>query len=262
MLNGVESHGSQRNIIKLAGESALQLSAKSVEVGPGAEVIAYTRPRDILTDRLRFLRAQLRSLWNEKTLKTLLVTSPHPQDGKSTVALNLAIVLAEHGTRRVLLMEADLHHPTLTKRLCLGGKSTAGLSDCIERGTDPTVVIQKVDPINIYLLSAGKPEAHPTELLQRDTLPAVVRAVRDRFDWVVVDSPPVQPLPDTLLLRQQTDATLLVARAGQTPTSAVDGAVGLIGKKHILGMVLNGVEGLDRAYSKYYGAYGGAPKED
>ena len=260
MLRGVESPGGQRKLIQLADESAVQASTKSIEVGHGAEIVVHTAPSGILADRLRFLRAQLRVLWSTEKLKTLLVTSPSPQDGKSTIALNLATVLAEHGARRVLLVEADLHHPTVTERLCLGNKTTAGLSDCLENGADPVYLIQRVGPLEIYLLSAGKPEAHPTELLQSDALPALMRTVRDRFDWVVVDSPPVQPLPDTLLLRQQTDATLLVVRAGHTPVPAVDEAVTLIGKKHILGMVLNGVEGLDRAYSKYYSSYGGDSK--
>lgn len=260
MLRGAQPPGDHRNLIKLAGESAVEVGIKSVEVGHGAEVVVHSMPRGILADRLRFLRAQLRVLWNTEKLKTLLVTSPFPQDGKSTIALNLATVLAEHGTRRVLLVEADLHHPTVTERLCLENGTTSGLSDCLEDGANPINVIQRVDPLEIFLLSAGKPEAHPTELLQSDALPTLMHTLRDQFDWVVVDSPPVQPLPDTLLLRQQTDATLLVVRAGHTPVPAVDEAVTLIGKKHILGMVLNGVEGLDRAYSKYYSSYGADPK--
>jgi Mrp family chromosome partitioning ATPase len=83
-----------------------------------------------------------------------------------------------------------------------------------------------------------------------------MQSLRQHFDWVLVDSPPVKPLSDSLILRQRTDATLLVLRAGQTLSSATDEAVALLGKKNILGMVLNGVDGLERTYSKYYGSYG------
>jgi capsular exopolysaccharide synthesis family protein len=231
---------------------------KSVEMDPSAEISVHNDPRGILADRCRFLRANLRPLWSPEKLKTLLITSPFPQDGKSTVALNLAIVLAEQGKRKVLLIEADLHHPTLTQRLGLDHLGLHGLSDCLEGGvTDPRSALRSVEPIGIYLLPAGKPKAHPTELLQSDALAGVMQTLREQFDWVVVDSPPVKPLSDALILRQRTDATLLVIRAGRTLSPAVDEAVTLLGKRNILGMVLNGVEGVERAYSRYYGSYSG-----
>jgi len=231
---------------------------KSVEVGPGAEISVYNDPRGILADRCRFLRANLRPLWNTDKLKSLLITSSFPQDGKSTVALNLAIVLAEQGKRKVLLIEADLHHPTVTRRLGLDHQGLLGLSECLEGEVkDPLSVIRSVEPIGIYLLPAGKPKSHPTELLQSDSVAGTMQTLREQFDWVLIDSPPVKPLSDALLLRQRTDATILVIRAGRTLSPAVDDAVALLGKKNILGMVLNGVEGIERAYSRYYGSYGG-----
>jgi len=231
---------------------------ESVEVGPAAEIIVYNDPRGVLADRCRFLRAHLRPLGSSDKLKSLLITSPFPHDGKSTVALNLAIVLAERGKRKVLLIEADLHHPTITHRLGLDHYGLAGFAEYLEgEVSNPLSLIRQVDPIGIYLLPAGKPHSHPTELLQTDAVAGMMQSVREHFDWVLVDSPPVKPLSDALLLRQRTDATLLVLRAGRTLSSAVDEAVALLGKKNILGMVVNGVEGIERAYSRYYGSYGG-----
>ncbi|MDQ1470534.1 MAG: protein-tyrosine kinase [Bryobacterales bacterium] len=226
-----------------------------IQAGSTTENIAYSQ--DVMTDRFRFLRTHLRRLWDADKLKTLLITSPFPHDGKSTVALNLAISLSEGGNRKVLLIEADLHHPTVTNRLGLTLRMVKGFADCLQGDANVSSVIRRIEPIGIYLLSGGKPCAHPSELLQSDALARMIRSLRERFDWVLIDSPPVTPLSDALLLRQQTDATLLVIRSGYTTIPAVDKAVAMLGKKNIAGMILNGVEGLEKTYSQYYGVYGG-----
>jgi capsular exopolysaccharide synthesis family protein len=225
-------------------------------IGRPGELVPEREQHGVMADRLRFLRAHLRGLWSQEKLKSLLITSAYPNDGKSTVALNLAITLAEGGQRKVLLIEGDMHHPTISQRLNLPPRPAAGLASCLNGQTALGDCILKIDPIEISLLPAGRPGNHPTELLQSDALADLMRTARKQFDWIIVDSPPVQPLSDALLLRQRTDATLLVIRSGHTPSSAVDEAVTLLGKKNILGMVLNGVEGLERQYSKYYKVYG------
>ena len=75
------------------------------------------------------------------------------------------------------------------------------------------------------------------------------------FDWILIDSPPVVPLTDALSWKERADATLMVVRAGRTPTLATEEALNLLGRKHVLAIILNGVEGLDRTYKKYYKAY-------
>jgi capsular exopolysaccharide synthesis family protein len=247
------ANGDTSHVIELVCDPVS--TVESVEASPEAEILVNKDPNSVFADRCRFLRANLRPLWSQDKLKSLLITSPFPHDGKSTIALNLAITIAERRKRRVLLMEADLHHPTLTQRLGLS-KELPGLADCLERDLDPFSVVRSVDPIGIYLVPAGKPREHPTELLQSDLLSGIMQSYREQFDSILVDSPPVKPLSDALLLRQRTDATLLVLRVGRTLKFAADEAVELLGKKHILGMVINGIEGLERAYSHYYGSYG------
>jgi Mrp family chromosome partitioning ATPase len=83
----------------------------------------------------------------------------------------------------------------------------------------------------------------------------MVESLARHFDWVLVDSPPVAPLTDTLSWKEQTDATLLVTRAGKTPIVSVEEALNLIGRKHVLAIVLNAAEGVDRLYEKYYKTY-------
>jgi capsular exopolysaccharide synthesis family protein len=238
-------------------ENAIQLEhipTEEVELHPGSRIVMHTDPRSAGADRFRFLRMCLRELWNAGKLKSLLITSPLPQDGKSTTALNLATALAEGGKRNVLLIEADLHRPGLTEQLRL--ERRAGLADCLEGRVNPAAALRRLEPLGWYLLPAGEPRSNPTELLQTEAFAGLLQKLSPHFDWVLIDSPPVIPLTDALSLARQTNATLLVAREGRTPREAIEKAIAVLGRQRILGIVLNAVDGLDRMYSGYYG-YGG-----
>lgn len=228
------------------------IPTEEVQVLPESRIVMYTDPRSAGADRFRFLRMCLRELWNAGKVRSLLITSPLPKDGKSTIALNLATALAEKGKRKVLLIEADLHHPTLTEQLGLDG--VQGLADCLDNGLDPLSVIRRIEPLGWYLLSAGELRSNPTELLQTEALAGLLQKLSTQFDWVLIDSPPVTPLIDAMLLARQANATLLVAREGQTPRETLEKAIALLGRQRVLGLVLNGMEGLDRLYSGYYGS--------
>ena len=206
-----------------------------------------------MADRLRFLRLRLNQVWNAEKLKRLLITSPLPHDGKSTIALNLAVTLAEEGTRRVLLIEGDLHRATVSKELGLAGRP--GVAECLESCADPCSLVRRIEPIGFCFLPAGNPRSNPSELLHKGVLSTMMESLSPHFDWILIDSPPVAPLTDALSWKDRADATLLVARAGRTPTRATEEAVTLLGRKHVLAIILNGVEGLDHTYKKYYKAY-------
>jgi capsular exopolysaccharide synthesis family protein len=252
-----ESTGNSSSVSKGPSEnlatrfSLRDVPTKEVQVLPDSRIVMHTDPRSAGADRFRFLRMCLRELWKAGKLKSLVITSPLPQDGKSTIALNLATALSERGKHTVLLIEADLHHPTLAERLGLDGG--LGLADCLEDGLDPVSVIRRVEPLSWYLLSAGKLRSNPTELLQSEVLAGVIQKLCTQFDWVLIDSPPVSPLTDALLLARQANATLLVAREGRTPRETLEKAIALLGRQRVLGIVLNGMEGLDGLYSGYYG---------
>lgn len=230
------------------------LPIENVRLQPESRLVFHTDPRSPAADRYRYLRMRLRVMSEAGKLRSLLITSALPQDGKSTTALNLATALAEQGKRSVLLIEADLHHPTLREQL--GIESWPGLAECLEDGLDPLAAVRRLNPLDWYLLPAGEPRGNPTELLQSDALATVMSKLSPRFDWILIDSPPITPLTDALALARQADASLMVVRAHRTPRATVEKAIELLGRKHVLGIVLNGLEGLDRVYSKYYGYYG------
>lgn len=230
------------------------IAQEEVSLQHANRIVLHSDPRSVGADRFRFLRLSLRELWNTGTLKSLLITSPLPQDGKSTVALNLATVLAEGGRRKVLLIEADLHHPSLTAQL--GLKTRFGLTDCLCSNLNPTSALRRLSPLNWYLLSAGTSVSNPTELLQTAATANLLQKLNSYFDWILIDAPPVIPVTDALSIARQTNATLLVARADRTSQEALEKTIALIGKQRILGVVLNGVDGLERLYSGYYDYYG------
>ena len=236
------------------GAALMAIPVRQVRVEPDARVVLKTDPQGPGADRFRLLRMRLRELKGLARLRSLVITSPLPEDGKSTIALNLATALADEGKSRVLLIEADLHHPSLGKSL--GMKMETGLAECIEDGVEPLSVLRRIEPLGWYFLSAGIPRLNSTDLLQSESLTTLMERLTGYFDWVLIDTPPVRPLTDAVALSRQVDATLLVVRAGQTPKDAVQEAVDLIGRKHLLGIVFNGAESLNRLYSKYYGHYG------
>jgi capsular exopolysaccharide synthesis family protein len=230
-----------------------QIPVDHVVVGPSSRLVYYTEPRSAAADCFRLMRMRLQRLRSEGKVRKVLVTSPLPGDGKSTIALNLATALAEHGKRAVVLVEADLHHSPLSQ--ILGLERGPGLTACLQSGVNPLGVVRRLVPLDWYLLRAGESAEHPTDLLHGPMLPAVLEKLAAYFDWVVIDSPPVMLLPEVLSLKEQSDVSLLVARASRTSRDAVEDAITHLGKNHVLGVILNGIE-LSRVAALKYG-YGG-----
>lgn len=225
------------------------VEVEQVQIRPAARLVVHTDPGGPTADRFRLLRVRLRELARAGSLRTLLVTSPLPQDGKSTVALNLATALAEGGARRVVLIDADLHASTLERQLGLQGHP--GLTECLRDGRNPIDAVRRVEPLGFFLLHHGQAPGNPSELLQTAPFSALLQSLSSRFDWILIDTPPVLALTDALSMSRHVDASLVVARAGRTPREAVDEAVMLLGRKQVMGVLLNGVEHLQKGYSNY-----------
>jgi len=221
-------------------------------VSAESRAVAYLEPTSPGADRFRLAQIRLKALQAARKLKSVLVTSPLPGDGKTTIALNLAIVLSENGKVPVLLLEADVYRPTLINRL--GLKPWPGLTEYFRRGEDPLLAIRRIDPLGFYLLPAGQMAADGASLLQSPFASQLILSLSSSsFRWILIDSPPTLPVADVLTLNAQVDATLLVARAGATPRETIEESLRILGHDHILGVILNGIEGLNQMYSKYYG---------
>jgi capsular exopolysaccharide synthesis family protein len=237
----------------IPGEASIlaDCPVERAQIRPEQRLVFYTDPHNPAADRFRYLRMRLREGRNAGKLKTVLITSPLSQDGKSTTILNLATALAERGRRAVLLIEADLHKSCIAERL--GLKTWAGMAECLQDvHRDPLAAIRRVDPLEWYLLPAGGPAKNPTELLQTPAFATIMQRVAPHFDWILIDSPPAVPLTDAISLQQHADGSLLVVRAGSTPREAVEHTTELLGSKKIFGIVLNGIEAHHHLYSRYH----------
>jgi len=231
-----------------------QTAVEEVEIKPSLRLIMLSEPRSPGADRFRYLRMRLRELSGKGRLKSLVITSPNPQDGKSTVVMNLATALAEEGRRQVLVIEADLYRPSVAKGL--GIPTRPGLAECLEGALDPVLALRRLEPLKWYLLQAGTPQGNPSEILQSGSMTHVMATLTPLFDWVLIDTPPVAPLTDALGLAQFADACLLVLRADRTPREAVEEALALLGPGRVAGLIFNGAEDLNRLYGRYSEYYG------
>ncbi len=231
-----------------------EILTKEVALRPESRISFHTDPHGCAADRYRLLRMRLRELWTTGRLKTLLVTSPLPEDGKSTTAMNVATALAEGGKYKVLLIEADLYHSPFAE--LLGIDRGPGLAGCLEGVATLNSAIRRLEPLNWFVLPAGEAQGNPTELLHTEAFAQIMQKVVPCFDWVLIDSPPVVPLVDALLLKHHANATLLVTRAGKTPRRDIEKSLSLLGREHVVAVVLNAVDGLNQLYSKYSKYYG------
>ena len=206
----------------------------------------------LLVEQFRGLAATLLRARNERPLKSIIVTSPSPGDGKSYVAVNLALTLSESYRRRVLLIDADLRRPSL--HLMFGSRNTSGLSEALQAKTDEKVAAVRISD-TLTLLPAGRPEPNPLGGLSSGRMKRIVADAASAFDWVIVDSPPVGVLADAHLVSEMVDATILVVRAGVTRFPDLEAAADTLGHERILGIVLNAVDPADFRGQGYYYHY-------
>jgi capsular exopolysaccharide synthesis family protein len=200
-------------------------------------------------ETFRVLHHRLEQLRRRRPLRKLLVSSAIPQEGKTTIAVNLAVVLAR-ASRRVLLIDADLRHPGVHR--ALGLPAQAGLGDWLEGRSDRDEALRRVEPYGFYYLPAGEAQSNPGEILRQAPLEEFLTATAGSYDWVVIDSPPLAPFVDAHHLATLVDGVLLVLRRGVTPRSALEQAVTSLDRAYVAGVVVNGTGDGNHRYYRYY----------
>jgi capsular exopolysaccharide synthesis family protein len=187
----------------------------------------------------------------KKSLRILLVTSASMSDGKTLTAINLAFTMAHEIDRRVLLIEADLRRPSFQK--CLGFSNKAGLSDFLSGKCQLEQILYKTNHRDLYLVPAGAVPENPAELLNSQNMQRFLTYVSERFNWVVIDSPPTIAVADADLLAVKVDGVILVVRSSHTPTDLLARSFESLKDKNLLGVVFNGYEDDEaKSYSSYY----------
>lgn len=238
-----------------SGEMAEGRRAK-LKVSEASRLVALTDPKSLGAEKFRALVARLENLRRKGQLKSLQVTSAVVNEGKSLVAANLAVTLVKHFAYKVLLVEGDLHRPTIGN--LLGLTSLEGINQWWRRPGEKSEIahyIYKLDEISLSFLSAGSACDQPSQILQSARFAQAFERLVGSFDWVVVDSTPMSPIVDVNLWSRLVDGTLLVIREGVAPIKALKMGVGGLDNPKWLGIVLNEASEFDRAnYSnQYYG---------
>ena len=225
-----------------------------LDAGAAERLVVSKSAAPLLVEQFGSLAASLLATKREHAISSIIVTSASPGDGKSYVAVNLALTLSESYRRRVLLIDADLRQPSL--HAVFGVPATPGLGDALKAlapGDVPVVPINET----LTLLPGGHPDRDPLAGLSSDRMKRIVADAGSRFDWVIVDSPPVGVLADGRLVSETVDAAILVVRAGVTRFVDLEAAAETMGRDRILGVVLNAVDPVEIRAKDYYRYYYG-----
>jgi capsular exopolysaccharide synthesis family protein len=190
-------------------------------------------------EQYRKVAATLHQIQLQRGVKVVMVASALPGEGKTLTSANLALTLSESYRRRVLLIDADLRRPQLHEVFQV--PNGPGLNEGLKLPADQRLSVIEMSP-RLVLLPGGSPDPDPMSILTSDRMRRVVTEASASFDWVILDAPPIVPLPDTNLLAGMVDLAVLVIAAGRTPYNMIVRAVEILGRERIAGVVLNRVD--------------------
>jgi len=224
-------------------------------------LVSLLAPDSFEAEQYRKLRYALEEMRKAGEGNVVAVCSPATGDGKSLTALNVAGALAQDPAARVLLLDADIRRRSAAVRdaLALGARSERGLVDALlEPGLALDDVLLQLPEFNLALVPAGVHLAPPYELLRSARFGDLLTQARARFDYVVVDAPPILPVSDCKLIGRWVDAFLMVVAAHRTARHALEEAFELIDAAKVMGIVFNRSDASDAdGYGYGYGDYGG-----
>jgi len=213
---------------------------------------AVSPPTPAVAEALRTIRANILLSSADRPPKVIMVTSGVKGDGKTTISSNLAVSLAQ-ASRRTLVIDCDLRQTQLTKKF-FPDKSLVGLSDLLAGQADLSEVIRPSTVPGLFVVSAGTRAPNPAELLGSLTMKETVRQLSDVYDFVIIDSPPVLPLADTLMLSRLVDGVIMVVRSNRTARHIAQEAVRRLQRLNakVLGLVMTDVGSVEQDH--FYGA--------
>jgi capsular exopolysaccharide synthesis family protein len=235
-----------------------------VQCSPESRLVSWTAPNSLGAEKFRALTIRLGHMRRQTDLHSLQVTSSVVNEGKTFVAANLGVTLTKYTGSRTLLIEGDLHRPTLASTF--GLKNLPGLCDWWSgRDQDITHFLVRFQGTPLWLLPAGKGCDRPSDILHSARLEEAFSQLSSRFDWIIVDSTPMQPIIDANLWSRLVDGTLLVVREGVAPLKTLRSGLQSLDHPKLIGVVVNEASEFDQTdyNGEYYGAieYGARRKE-
>lgn len=200
--------------------------------------ISLLQPQSFVAEQFRTLRARIESLSAGRSMRTITVTSPNPGDGKTMTSVNLALVMSMGVGRKVCLVDCDLRRPTIHDSL--GLRVDAGLAEVLRGVAEPEDALVQVEGSTLEVLPVRSIPPNPSELLASTRMRELVAKLSNRFDWVILDVPPVLGLPDAKYVTELCDGILLVVRADETPREDVESSLEILDANRMIGVVFNG----------------------
>ena len=245
-----------------------EVNIENIALYPWKPSMAYfptLNDRGESIEQFRGLRSQLYQFRDQARLKTILVSSGAPAEGKTFVVANLAISLTRNRNNKVLLIDGDLRRPSL--HAVLGAPDIPGLTEYLAKAAEPGDIMQRnQDPSlveasgtrsisNLTFIPAGAGGDNSSELVANHRIEELIAILAPHFDWILIDSPPVLAFADAIDLARAADAVLLVARGATTPYDVAQRAQAAFSNSRVLGFVLNAVKDVppNSSYSYYYG---------
>lgn len=217
-------------------------------------VITHANPKSPISEAYRVLRTNVQYSNIDKQIKTIVVTSSGPMEGKTTTAVNLAVTFAQAGNK-VLLIDSDLRKPKIHRLFMLSNKK--GLTNFLAVHDDYLNYIHSSDVPNLEILTSGIIPPNPSELLASNSMKQFIQMVSGKYDMILMDAPPVGSVTDAAIISTFVDGTILVASSGRVEINALKRTKEILSKvnANIIGVVLNNLDKNSMGNYNYYKYY-------
>lgn len=237
----------KRPIRKSAASAAKATTLDANEINKRR--IAILRPESYISEQFRMLRGRIESLSAQRPIRTVAMTSANPGEGKSTAAINLAVVEAMGLGQRVLLVDCDMRRPTAHRSL--GVAPEFGLAEVLLDRTTLAEAVVRPEGTNLDALVVRSQPDNPSELLASDRMRTLLEEMTQSYDRIILDTPATLGLPDSKIVTGLCDGVVVVVRADVTPREEVGAVLDILDRRRILGMILNGADISRESYGYY-----------
>jgi len=214
-------------------------------------MVSLLEPQSFEAEQFKHLRTNILFPVSGKPPRSIMVTSAVPGEGKSFVASNLAVSIAQNIDQHVLLMDCDMRCPSIHKNF--GFNIVPGLSEYLSKGTPLSSMLLKTKINKLSVLPGGKPPQNPAELMSSNQMSKLLKEVPSRYSdrYIIIDSPPPHLTSETSVIARQVDGIILVVKSGSTHRKMVEDLLEMMGKEKVIGVVVNWFDMSSMKYSGY-----------